>query len=76
MVIAPDLVAVPVFAVALILNEPFPVRLAGVISEMVNHDTLLVTVHVLVDVTLVTMLLASAPGCQNMLLVRDVFIEI
>jgi len=45
-VIVPVLAAVPVCAVALTLNEPFPVRFAGVIFVIDNHDSLLETVHV------------------------------
>jgi len=40
-----------VLAAAVILNEPLPVRLAGVTLLMVSHDTSLLTAHVLLDVT-------------------------
>jgi hypothetical protein len=37
-VTVPLLEVVPVFAVAEIANEPFPVRFAGVTFETVSHD--------------------------------------
>jgi len=50
-VIVPDLDTAPVFAVALILNEPLPVRFAGVMFETVNHAALLEMSHVLLEFT-------------------------
>jgi hypothetical protein len=47
----------PVFAVALILNEPLPFLVAGVIFVMVSQFTLLLgTFHILFDVTLIVAL--------------------
>ena len=61
-VIVPDLCP-PGLASASILNEPLPVRFAGVMFEIVSHDTLLVgTLQVVLDVTFMVMLFASAPG--------------
>ena len=50
-------------AVALILNEPLPVRFIGDTFEMVSHDVLLlVTVHCLLEVTLTVLKLAPDKG--------------
>jgi len=61
-VIVPVRDAVPVLAVAFILNDPFPVRFVGLKLEIVNQFTLLVTVQVLFDVTLTVVLPAAEPG--------------
>ena len=61
-VITPVLAAVPLLAVALILNEPFPVRFAGLNVFTVSHDALLVTVHVLLDVTVIVVCCATDDG--------------
>ena len=61
-VIVPVLGTVPALAVALILNEPLPVRFAGTKLLNVNHVTLLETLHVLFDVTLIVALLAGDCG--------------
>jgi len=54
-VIVPVLGAVPIFSLVLILNEPLPVRLAGVIWLTVNHDWSLEGVfHVLSEYTVIT----------------------
>ena len=53
---------VSVLAVALILNDPFPVRFVGLKFETVNQLTLLVTVQVLLDVTLTVVLPEAEPG--------------
>ena len=51
-VTAPLLGLVPVLAEADIVNEPLPVRLAGVMLEIVSHDWLLERVfHVVLEVT-------------------------
>jgi len=51
-VIVPVLDVAPVLAVTFILNEPLPVRFAGFMFDIVNHDVLLlVTVHVLLEFT-------------------------
>ena len=52
----------PVLAVAFILNEPLPVRFAGLKLEIVNQFTLLVTVQVPLDVTLTVVLPAAELG--------------
>ena len=58
-VIVPVLAA-PVFVIVFIRNDPLPVRFAGVMLVMVNHAVLLlVTVHVLLDVTFTVLWLAS-----------------
>jgi len=57
-VIVPALFLLPVLAVALILNEPLPVRLAGVALEIVSQLALLVTVHLAFDRTLMVVLSA------------------
>jgi len=49
-----------VFAVALILNEPFPVVFVGVALEKVSHVTLLEKLHLRLDVTLTVRLLDTA----------------
>ena len=54
----------PVLTAALILNEPLPVRLVGLIFEMVNQLALLLTLHVAFDVTLTVVLVATGPGAQ------------
>ena len=52
-----------VFAVTLILNEPLPVRLAGLMLEAVSHLELLMgALHVVLDATLIVIVSASAPG--------------
>ena len=51
---------VPVLAVALIRNEPLPVRLAGLTLEVVNQFASLLTFHWMFDVTLIVVLLAVA----------------
>ena len=62
-VIVPDLSFVPVFVVALILKEPFPVRFVGVKLETVSHDVaLLVAFHVRLEVTLIVAALAPEVG--------------
>ena len=58
-VIVPARFLLVVLAVALILNEPFPVRLAGVALEIVNQLTSLVTLHCAFEVTLMVVLLAT-----------------
>ena len=65
-VMVPSLAA-PVLAVALILNEPLPVRLVGVMLSTVNHDVaLLVGVfHVMLDVTFISALLAADAGLHE-----------
>jgi len=50
-VITPLLTSCPELADTFILNEPLPVRLAGVVLLMVSHDWLLLTVQVALDVT-------------------------
>jgi len=57
-VTVPVLGAVLVLAAALILNEPSPVRFAGVTFEKVSHATLLEMPHVMLDVTLIVLLVA------------------
>ena len=65
-VIVPVRDAAPVLAVALILNEPLPVRFAGVMFDMVSHDVLLlVTVHCLLEVTWTTEFCAADVGFQE-----------
>jgi len=65
-VIVPVLDTAPIWAVALILNEPLPVRFAGNIFVIVSHDvSLLVTVHVLLEFTLTSAKLAPAKGVQK-----------
>ena len=60
-VIVPVLCVVLVLAVAVILNEPLPVRVAGTKFETVSQEVwLLVTTHVLLDVTLIV---ALPPAC-------------
>ena len=66
-VIVPVLEDAPVLAVALILKDPFPVRLAGLKLEAVNQLTLLVTVQVLFDVTLTVVLPAAELGLHVLL---------
>jgi len=63
-VIVPVLVAVPWLAVALTLNEPFPVRFAGVTFVIDSHVTLLETVHVRLEVTFTVVLPAAELGFQ------------
>jgi len=60
-VIVPCLHIPPVFAAALILKEPLPIRFAGDISDMVSHDTsLLCTLQVVLEVTLIVLRSADA----------------
>ena len=55
--------AVPVFAVAFSLNEPLPVRFEGLILETVSQlAALLLTLHVVSDVTLIVVLLCVGGG--------------
>jgi len=61
-VTVPTLATELVLAVAVILNEPLPVRLAGVVFEIVNHATFLVAVHVPLEFTLIVASLAAAVG--------------
>ena len=62
-VMVPLRLLVPVLAVALIVNDPFPVRLLGDILEMVNHVTLLVGVfQVALEVTVILVLAAADPA--------------
>jgi len=65
-VIVPVLEAKLALAVALILNDPFPVRFAGLVLEMVNQLTLLVTVQVLLDVTVTIVSLAAGLGFHTL----------
>jgi len=55
----------PVFAVVLILKEPLPVRFAGDIFDMVSHDALLLTFHVVFEVTLIVLLSALSDRCHS-----------
>ena len=49
-----------------ILNEPLPVRLAGDIFDMVNHEVLLlVTVHCLLEVTWTVLKAAPDKGVHE-----------
>jgi hypothetical protein len=50
-VIVPVRCVAPVFAVALILNKPLPVRFVGLNVSTVSHGALLLTAHVLLDAT-------------------------
>ena len=62
-VIIPVLESAPVFSVALILNEPLPLRLVGTKFDTVNHDVaLLATSHVLLEVTLMVAVLDANAG--------------
>ena len=63
-VIVPVLCIGLALAVALILNDPLPVRFVGLKFEIVNQLALLVTVQVLLDVTLTVVLPADDPGFQ------------
>ena len=60
-----DLEVVPVLAVAFNLNQPSPVRLAGVMLLTVSHAALLLTFHVPLDVTLIDTLLAIDVGVHD-----------
>ena len=54
-----------VLVAALILNDPLPLLLAGVISETVSHATLLVGIfHVVLDVTVTVVFDAIAGGAH------------
>ena len=56
---------VPVLVAAVIVNEPLPVRLVGLILDIVNQFTLLLgALQVVLDVTLILVLVADAPGFQ------------
>ena len=66
-VMMPSLFRFPVLAVVLILKLPSPVRFAGVALEIVNQLTLLVTVHLAFDLTLMVVLSAICPGFQVLL---------
>ena len=55
------------FLDALILNEPLPVRFAGLILVIVSQFTFLLTDHVRFDVTFTVVLLGAAPGFQALL---------
>ena len=62
-VMVPVLDDVPVLAVALILNEPLPVRFAGVMLPIVSQLVLLLTtVHDVLDVMLIKVLSAPDAG--------------
>jgi len=63
-VIAPVRFPVPGLATALIRNEPLPVRLAGAILLIVSQPTLLVGVHVMLDVTWTVIFPAPCPGAH------------
>jgi len=53
----------PVLAVVLILNEPLPVRFAGVMFVTLSQLALLAgTFHVVLDCTVIVWLLAAVPG--------------
>jgi len=65
-VIVPVLATAPGLAMALTLNEPFPVRFAGDILEIDNHVSLLETVHVRLEVTF-TVVLPAADGAFQVL---------
>ena len=54
-------------AVAFILNDPLPVRLAGVILETDNQLTLPLTLQVAFDVTITVILLATGLGVHILL---------
>jgi hypothetical protein len=54
----------PVFAVVLILNEPLPVRFAGVMFVTVSHDWLLLTFQVVLDVTFIVLFDAATGACH------------
>jgi hypothetical protein len=58
-VIVPVRWDVVVFRVALILNEPLPVRVIGRVLEIVNQLTLLLTVHMASEVTFTVVFVAS-----------------
>ena len=56
----------PVLAVTLTLKEPLPVRLVGVMFEIVSQLTLLVgTLHVVLDVTLMVKFVATGSVVQE-----------
>jgi len=63
-VTVPVRLASPLLAVTLSLNVPLPVLLLGVTFETVSHDVLLLVglLHVMFDVTVIVVLLASGPG--------------
>ena len=62
-IVTVPLLCAPVLAETLILNEPLPVRLAGVIFEIVSQEVaLLLTFHVMFEVTLTVLFCAADVG--------------
>jgi len=55
---------IPVWRVVVSLNEPLPMRSAGVVLEILSQLALLVTLHLVFDRTWIVVLLSPKLGSQ------------